>query len=144
GHCEPPGSSEKMKADTRPRGFTLVELLVVIGIIAVLISVLLPVLSGARDRAYNVQCMSNLRQIGMAAQMYAQQNKGQFPIGAGTQGGATLEKFTDWSLDWNLTVPDRYSVRESVARCLGVKNPRVVALNTIGVPVMFCPVMMMT
>src|SRR3712207_4640208 len=65
----------------RRKGFTLVELLVVIGIIAVLISVLLPALSKARQRAQTVACSSNLRQVFMAARNYATENRDSLPYG---------------------------------------------------------------
>ncbi len=63
----------------RRHAFTLVELLVVIGIIALLISILLPSLSKARESAKRTACASNLRQIGMAIVMYANDNKAWLP-----------------------------------------------------------------
>ena len=61
-------------------GFTLVELLVVIGIIAVLVAVLLPSLHQARQQALLIQCASNMRQWGVGFQIYVDDNKGQLPL----------------------------------------------------------------
>ena len=68
-----------MRSLPRRAGFTLTELLVVIGIIVLLISVLLPALSGARESANRAKCASNLRQIGLAFVGYATANDGAFP-----------------------------------------------------------------
>lgn len=68
----------------KKRGFTLIELLVVIGIIAILAAMLLPALSRARERARLVNCMSNLKQIGLAARIYAEDFNGFMP---GMSGG---------------------------------------------------------
>jgi prepilin-type N-terminal cleavage/methylation domain-containing protein/prepilin-type processing-associated H-X9-DG protein len=65
---------------TNPRGFTLIELLVVIAIIAILAALLLPVLSSARRKAWTLQCLNNLREIGQTTYMYCADNDDHLPF----------------------------------------------------------------
>jgi prepilin-type N-terminal cleavage/methylation domain-containing protein len=83
------------------RGFTLVELLVVIGIIGVLVSLLLPSLQKARSAAARVQCMSNQRGILQALEMYKSSSKGWFPnyLPAGNAAGSVTLRAA--AADWN-------------------------------------------
>ncbi|MCL4788309.1 MAG: type II secretion system GspH family protein, partial [Verrucomicrobia bacterium] len=78
---------------TRRGGFTLIELLVVIAIIAILASLLLPAIASAKARARACACKSNLRQIGIAMTMYAEDNRGYLP---GTMHGAGGDTNRSW------------------------------------------------
>jgi prepilin-type processing-associated H-X9-DG protein/prepilin-type N-terminal cleavage/methylation domain-containing protein len=75
------------------RAFTLVELLVVIGIIALLISILLPALRKARESAQAVACQSNMRQMGLGLRMYCEANRNWIPS-SGEDGDATTTAIT--------------------------------------------------
>src|ERR1700759_5477456 len=79
---EPPAVSIGKRA-----AFTLVELLVVIGVIAVLMGMLLPALNRAREAARRANCLSNLRQVHLAFSYYAAANHDQVPLGCRLQSG---------------------------------------------------------
>jgi prepilin-type N-terminal cleavage/methylation domain-containing protein/prepilin-type processing-associated H-X9-DG protein len=94
------GARNRIPTYIRRLGFTLVELLVVIGIIAVLIALLLPALNRAREQARAAQCLSNLRQLGAAVVMYTNENKNLMPGGAWT----IPQLQWDW-IYWDTTAP---------------------------------------
>lgn len=108
----------------RLKAFTLVELLVVIGIIAVLISILIPALSRARNQAQRTNCLSNLRQIGNLWHLYANDNDGWFPVlfeyyidGAGKRQKASNGNWTllfadnrQGKVDYRTMFRDRYKI----------------------------------
>ncbi len=91
----------------RKSGFTLVELLVVIGIIAVLVSILLPALGRVREQARTIKCASNLRSVGQGLMIYVAGNRGYFPasytyVGQQVRGGvetpnAAVNGYIHWS-----------------------------------------------
>lgn len=74
-----PAPGTRRESSSVSAGFTLVELLIVIGIIALLIGILLPSLSRAREHARQIKCLSNERQIGIALQLYVSENRGWYP-----------------------------------------------------------------
>jgi prepilin-type N-terminal cleavage/methylation domain-containing protein/prepilin-type processing-associated H-X9-DG protein len=86
-----------MTCTRRFRAFTLVELLVVIGIIAVLIGILLPALNKARLAGQRVACGSNLHQVYLAFAMYAQANRGQVPMGH--RANLEQDNYRLWEID---------------------------------------------
>src|SRR4051812_10612444 len=96
------GRADASSRLSRRGAFTLVELLVVIGIIAVLVGILLPALSRAKEAANRTACLSNLRQTGMALLEYSFRFKSYTPLGfMSTGNGASPQMNWNYAANWN-------------------------------------------
>src|SRR5438876_2015761 len=84
-------ASTSTAGNCRRSGFTLIELLVVIAIIGILAAMLLPALNKARQRGYNAQDVSNLKQWGLAISMYADDYEGTYFVDSSLAGGDTWD-----------------------------------------------------
>src|SRR5207237_2329311 len=114
---------KEIPMSSKPRsGFTLVELLVVIGIIALLVSVLLPALNKARRAANTIKCAANLRAIGQLVADYTSRYKGTYPasfIYAGQQianGVQTPDKQTGGGSHWRYVLLPAYPIPNAMTQ----------------------------
>ncbi len=136
-----PASPRTVPAGERRSGFTLVELLVVIGIIALLISILLPTLGKAREASVKAKCLSNLKQIATMLRVYAADNKDACPIGVvatpATNSAGEVIGITDTpQLAFNYTI---YWVNGSNQRDMGLGLLARSKIATSGPQVFYCP-----
>lgn len=105
--------------------FTLVELLVVIGIIALLVAILLPTLNKAREQGNWAACLSNMKQIGNALIFYANENHGYYPRPASGSNGAMPDDYIFWQ---TVPVPGRNPDDSALAPYLNAKGDKFLAI----------------
>ena len=117
------GSRYLLTPSAKP-GFTLIELLVVIAIIAILAGMLLPALAKAKAKAHATKCLSNNRQIGMAAKLYVGDWDDRYPYGIQINGGALAATANDPTA-WNMLL----------LRYLGITS----TVGLTQVPAYLCP-----
>jgi prepilin-type processing-associated H-X9-DG protein/prepilin-type N-terminal cleavage/methylation domain-containing protein len=105
--------------------FTLIELLVVIAIIAVLIGLLLPAMRNAREQSKSLQCLNNLRELGLAAQSYVSQWNGSFPISQCPDPQSAL--------------PNEWDFTQVLQNGVVVATPGILWQGTTNMKIMQCP-----
>jgi prepilin-type N-terminal cleavage/methylation domain-containing protein/prepilin-type processing-associated H-X9-DG protein len=136
----------KLSRSSDHRAFTLVELLVVIAIIALLMGLLIPAVSGARESARRIQCANNLKQLGIAAQAYESSN-GVFPPGVENKLSVTTEANWGWlalllpQLEQQ-NVYDALQVNQTPLEDMAVNldlNPKFRSATTQPISLFLCP-----
>jgi prepilin-type N-terminal cleavage/methylation domain-containing protein/prepilin-type processing-associated H-X9-DG protein len=116
------------KQPRKGEGFTLVELLVVIAVIAILASLLLPALGSAKVKAKAISCLSNMKQLGLACQLYADEANDRFPYNLGAseiRQTVAQNQFLNWSstvMDWEVQNPDNPSTSDNTNSVLLTKG----------------------
>jgi prepilin-type N-terminal cleavage/methylation domain-containing protein len=113
------------------KAFTLIELLVVIAIIAILAALLLPALAAAKRKAQRINCISNLKQVGIAFRLWEGDNGDRYPMAVSTLNNGSLEK---------IDCAANTATQPLSASAFGLTNVFVVMSNELSTPkVLFCP-----